>query len=125
MIRGGEKILLTGWISIQKLSILGVRKEYTYMALFLIGIMAVYAVLRPLIQFLLLKHSHKLLTYLISSLFLLVMLLFTVLMQDGRHDVSFVPFMKYAMLTFAVFGFVLLIMNILHFFLQKNHSRHM
>lgn len=120
-----ENILPAGWINMQQLSILGVPKKYAYMVLFLIGILGMYILLRPLIQFLLLKHSHRLLTYIVSSLFLIVMLLFTVLTQGGSDKASLLPFMKYAMLTFAVFGIGLLVMNILHFFLQKKHSRHM
>lgn len=117
--QGHDNILFfTEWINMQKLSILGVHKEHVYVVLFMVSIVALYTILRPVILFLLLKRSHKLLTYIISSLLMLVVLLFTFLRREGSGS-SFAPFTKHALLTFAIFGIVLIVMNVFHFFLQK------
>lgn len=104
------------WINMKKLAILGVQKEHVYIAFLLLGIFIIYVILRPVIQWILYKNAYKLLTYVISSLLLLVILLFMAFMKEGK---DYTLLIKDALLTLTLFGLGLFIVNFFHFLLQR------
>src|SRR5699024_6632143 len=119
MLLGEVCISYIEWINMQKLAILGFKKEYVYFALFMLGILIVYVLLQPVIQWLLHKNSYKLLTYVISSLLTLVIVLFIAYKKGEGKEVDFTVLIKNALLTLTMFGMGLLIKNSLYYLLQK------
>lgn len=116
---GQGSILYTEWINMQKLAILGVKEDHIYIALFMLGICIIYVMLQPIIQWLLHKNSYKLLTYVISSLLILVILLFIAFKNGGDGGVEFTILIKNALLTLTLFGIALFVINLLYLLLQK------
>ncbi|HLQ70287.1 MAG TPA: hypothetical protein VK142_00640 [Bacillota bacterium] len=114
-----QVILYMEWINMQKLAILGMQKEHIYTVSLTIGMCIAYFTIRPIILWLLIKNFYKLLTYVISSLFILVILLFLAHMEKGVGGLDFTLLIKYALLTLTMFGCVLLTSNLLLFFFKK------
>lgn len=112
-------MLYTEWINMQKLAILGVKKSHIYMVLFMICIIILYIMLRPIIQVLLHKNAYKLLTYIISSLVLLVILMLITIMKEEQGQGGFTLLLKDALTTFTIFGMALIVINIVHYLFQK------
>jgi len=106
-------------INMQKLAILGIQKEHVYAAVLMLGIFITYFILRPVIQWLLLKNSYKLLTYVISSLSILVLLFFSAYIIGDGGGMDFTLLIKYTLLTLTMFGLALLTVNLMHFVFRK------
>lgn len=75
--------------------------------------------LRPIIQVLLHKNAYKLLTYIISSLVLLVILMLITIMKEEQGQGGFTLLLKDALTTFTIFGMALIVINVVHYLLQK------
>ncbi len=99
------------YVYFSRLHILGIRNEIGYFVLAFIGVAAVYLLLRPAIIFLITFQSVRLLTYLTSSLVIVIICLLTLLfIGDTKGGESF---FKYVLQTIALFGGILLFLHII------------
>ncbi|MBY7143794.1 hypothetical protein KFZ56_12205 [Virgibacillus sp. NKC19-3] len=96
------------WINLSRFTPLGVREEHIYVLLIAIGIITSYLVVQPFITWFVAKRSAKLLSYIISSLLVIISCFIVVLFIGDFHHLR-VHLLKITLQTLAVFGVVLIL----------------
>ncbi|MGY0692215.1 hypothetical protein ACW2QC_05395 [Virgibacillus sp. FSP13] len=101
------------WIHINQLISLGLTKDQFYFILFFIVIFVGYYILHPIIHWFVTLQSTKILSYLITSLIVLLCMF-----AFGIHQL-----VKIALQSLAVFGGVLFLLRIFHGVFKKGNKK--
>ncbi|WP_106497788.1 hypothetical protein [Lentibacillus sp. Marseille-P4043] len=97
------------WIHVNQLITLGLTEKQFYFILFFIVIFVSYYVLQPIIHWFVTLQSTKILSYLITSLLVLLCMF-----AFGIHQL-----VKMALQSLAVFGGILFLLRVFHGFFKK------
>jgi hypothetical protein len=106
------------WLNLTQLSILGVKEHHIYFVVFLLLMGLLYFVITPVIRWIISLQSSKLLSYILSSMLLLIML-FIFAMTSNTLGQSLQYLLKISLQCFSVFGGFLLIHSIVGRFIKK------
>lgn len=111
-------ILLQNWINFTQLSILGIEEELVYYAIILLGIITSYLIIQPIISWFVALKSTKLLSYIVSSLIVLV-LFFLIVLFVGDLQYLLSDLLKMALQSVSIFGVILTIYYSIRRLIQK------
>ncbi|MFA1818732.1 hypothetical protein ACDX78_00795 [Virgibacillus oceani] len=106
------------WLNLTQLSILGVKEHHIYFIVLLLLMGIFYFMITPVIKWIISLQFSKLLSYMMSSLLLLI-LLFTLAMNIDGLEHSLQSLLKISLQGLSVFGVFLLIQSILGRFIKK------
>lgn len=81
-------VLLFALIDFHKLQILGIKPSLLFFIIFISLFLICYLVFQPLIAILVTRHTINLLTFLLSSLFILMLCLILLLVEDSLSVVN-------------------------------------
>lgn len=98
-------------INMTKLKVLGVHEKYVYFFLFFISLLLSYVIIQPIITWIMSLYTTKLLSYIFSSLFVMVVFFLVVLIIDIRdltHHMVLAMF-KIVLQSLAAFGLSLIL----------------
>jgi len=109
---------LQSWINMTQLSILGINETYLYGAIVLLGIIISYFIIEPIISWFVALGSQRLLSYLISSLIVLVLFITMILFNDHLHHLFF-DLLKIAFTSISLFGIILAVYNYIKRLIQR------
>lgn len=98
------------WINIEQLNILGVRLEYFYFIVMFITVLILYALTKPLLVWLIRKNFVIIISYLVSSLIVLIMT-YTFLFVINDINIIFIKYVVYAIILFGICLSILLTYN--------------
>jgi len=94
------------WMNLSQHSILTIPDTYLYIALILCGLFIIYLFLEPVCSWLIIKGCRKTISYFISTLVMLVILMvFLIINENFQKQASDV--LKVAFISFSVYGFIL------------------
>lgn len=100
------------WIRLSQLQTLGIKEEYAYFVIILIGVLLIYLVVQPFIQWFIALKLFGILGYIISSLTLLAAFFIFVILSGIHHDDQLLLFLlKSVFQTLALFGIALIIIH--------------
>lgn len=111
-------MFIVSWINLSRLTPLGIREEHIYFLIIAIGIIISYLVVQPFINWFVANRSAKLLSYIISSLLVIVSFFVVVLFIGDLHHLL-IHLLKITLQTLAVFGIVLILFYSYRRFVKK------
>ncbi|WP_100011117.1 hypothetical protein [Lentibacillus sediminis] len=106
--KGEKRINFPDWFHYSQLMALGIKPEYIYYLLVFLGMVLLYLLIHPLIQWFVAKSSTKLLSYLLSSLLLLTTGLLAAALS-GTFSASLRSLLGITLETLAGFGVALIL----------------
>ncbi|WP_449354000.1 hypothetical protein ACUL41_11260 [Virgibacillus natechei] len=111
-------MFIGSWINLSQLTPLGIRKEHLYFLIIATGIIISYLVVKPFITWFVANRSAKLLSYIISSLLVIVSCFIVVSFIGDLHHLLH-NLLKITLLTLAIFGIVLVLFYSYRRFIKK------
>ncbi len=97
------------WFHLSNLIMLGLKEEHIIYILIFTVVLLSYIVLHPLIHFFVMTQSSKMLSYVCSSLLILVLFLTIIWLGNERSDDPVL--FKMVLQTIGLFGFALIVIN--------------
>ncbi|MBP1968267.1 membrane-bound ClpP family serine protease [Virgibacillus natechei] len=101
-------MFINSWLNVSQLKPLGITEEHIFLLLLSIGIIISYFVVYPFINWIVTIQSTKLITYIISSLLIMVCF-FIVVLFVGDLQYLMIDLLKITLQTLAAFGIVLIL----------------
>lgn len=98
--------LIPDLIHYPKLSILGVNETYVFGLIMLCCLLAIYLIIEPITEWLIIAGSSKTISYFLTTLMMLILLLVFLLFNDSMHHLK-IHLLKIAFVSFSIFGIVL------------------
>lgn len=95
-------------VNYSKLSILGLDEAYVVGLMILCCLIAIYLIVEPIVQWLVIRGSVKTMSYLLTTFIMLVLLMAILLFNEGIQDVA-LHLLKVAFVSFSIFGIFLII----------------
>lgn len=111
-------MFIGSWINLSRLTPLGIKEEHIYFLIIAIGIIISYIFVQPFINWFVANRSAKLLSYIISSLLVIVSCFVVVLFIGDLHHLRS-NLLKITLQTLAVFGVVLILFYSFRRFIKK------
>lgn len=115
-----NQLILSGlpWIKIPHLNSFGLTNDMLISFVIIIGVVGAYFIIRPIISFLIALHAKKLLTYLLSSLFFVV-LFFIVILVNGNITNKTYEFFSFSLQVLSILGGVLLLVHLMQWMIRN------
>lgn len=108
-----DHMFMSPWLNMTQLKVLGFNEKYVYFTLFFIVLLISYILIQPIITWMITFQTTKFLSYLVSSLFVIVVFLLMLLFVDiiTLTDVTVFGTFKIVLQSLAVFGICLIVYN--------------
>ncbi|RLL45174.1 hypothetical protein D8M04_09955 [Oceanobacillus piezotolerans] len=110
------------FIKLSQLSALGIEENDIHLFLIIVGVILSFLLIKPIVEWFVVSQSTKVLSYLISSLFILVLFFTMVLSLDAIEPLTF-SLLNMLLKVLAVFGAGLLLLRVVEFFSELRKGR--
>lgn len=112
---------LISWISSTQLTALGLNVSYVYFTMIFIVIIISYYLIQPFVSWFVILNSKNLLSYIISSLFVITLFLIIAVKVDMPRD-SIFSLLKQILYCLATLGVFLIIIQSVSVFIRRTNK---
>ena len=107
-----------GWFHLSQLYSLGLEAKHMYLGLIFLGIILGYILIKPMITWFIILESSRMLTYLISSL-IVILVFFIVVLFTGELPGRMLGLLKITLQCLAVWGVAIFLHYGFHQLIKK------